>query len=112
MSDNTTPEPEPILLHADFSTTRHEQPDPGDVADHERERREKLSRERLLFLADMTADFRDDPFVPPPSPEAAERLISRGVAEHADRAVGFLLRHEAGLPTGGTSPTDTQEPTP
>ena len=62
MSDNTTPEPERILLHADFSTTRHEQPDSDDVVEHERQRREKLSRERMLLLADLTADFRDDPF--------------------------------------------------
>ena len=49
---------------------------------------------------------------PPPSPEEAERLMDAEIAEHADRTVKFLLRHEAGLPIGGTPPTDTQEPTP
>lgn len=70
MSDNTTPEPKPILLHADFSTTRHEQPEPGDVAEHERKRREKLSRERLL-LADM-------------DPSAAECTITQPFTELPD----------------------------
>lgn len=88
MSENTTPEPERILLRADWSTTRHEQPEPGDVAEHERQRREKLHRERA-------------PFVPPSSPEEAERLMDREIAEHADRTVEFLLRYEAALP-----PTD------
>lgn len=31
-------------------------------AEHEEARQDKLNRERLLLLADMTADFRDDPF--------------------------------------------------
>lgn len=51
MSDDTTPEPERLLLNADFSTTRHSEPDPDDgSADHERQRREK---QRLVFLADL-----------------------------------------------------------
>lgn len=51
MSDNTTPEPERLLLNADFSTTRHEEWEPDDgSAEHERQRREKLNRERELLL--------------------------------------------------------------
>ena len=75
MSENTTPER--ILLQADFSTTRHEQWEPDDGSrEHEAERQEKLSRERMLLLADMTADFRDDPFsaggAPPERPVSGE----------------------------------------
>ena len=86
MSDNITPEPERILLHADWSTTRHGQPTPDDVAEHERRRREKLRRER-------------EPFVPPPSPKAADRLMDAEVAEHAERTVEFLIRYEIALAT-------------
>lgn len=94
MSENPTPEPEHIVLHADWSTTRHEQPDPADVVEHERQRREKLHRERA-------------PFVPPPSPEVAERLMDAELAEHADRTVEFLLRYEAALPPTGDPSGET-----
>lgn len=60
MSDNTTPEPERLLLNADFSTIRNSEWEPDDgSAEHERQRREKLSRERLLLLADMTPSASD-----------------------------------------------------
>lgn len=103
MSDNTTPGPEYILLHADWSATRHEQSEPDDVAEHERQRREKMRRERERT-----------PFVPPASPEEAERLMDREIAEHADRTVEFLLRYEAGLaPIDDTGPArPDEEPTP
>lgn len=87
------PEPEPILLAADWSTTRHSEfPPDADVAEHERQRREKVRRERA-------------PFVPPSSPEAAQRLVDAEIAEHADRTVEFLLRHE-----GGLTPVDSAGP--
>ena len=87
MSENV--EPEHILLHADWSPTRpDEYPPDADVVEHERQRHEKLRRGRA-------------PFMPPSSPEEAERLMDAEIAEHADRTVEFLLHYEAALP-----PTD------
>lgn len=105
MSENTTPEPERIPLHADFSTTRHEQWEPDDGSrEHEAERQEKLSRERLLLLADMTA------VLEPTAEETAEVLGTRqetvewldaNAPSVADWARGVFDRAQSERPVSG-----------
>jgi hypothetical protein len=105
MSENPTPEPERILLHADWSTTRHEQPEPDDSSrEHEAERQKKLSRERLLLLADMTA------VLEPTAEETAEAFGTRQETVEwldanapsgvADWARNVFDRAQAERPTG------------
>jgi hypothetical protein len=38
-------------------------------------------------------------YKPPPTPEAAERLLDRDVTEHAARTAEFLTSYESGLLT-------------
>lgn len=79
MSENV--EPEHILLHADWSTTRHDEyPPDADVVEHERQRHEKLRRGRA-------------PFMPPSSPEEAERLMD--AVGGPEKAAALLKEHTA-----------------